>query len=875
MNILNKLTIKHLTMNKKRTIVTIIGIILSTALMVGIGTLASSFRENALRETIKMNGDHHVIIKDVRAKDLKYLENNREIRRLALNQKNGYAVLDGSKNDYKPYLYFEAANETALNQIKVIEGRLPKNEKEIIISSHIRSNGEVNLKVGDTITVAIGDRKIIDPNSPNFDFSDELDQTFSYEENEQLVVKETKTFTIVGIMPRQNTEPYQAPGYTVYTKLEQNQINDASVVDATITYQKTKNVHKKTNRILRNLENKGLTEQYDVMYNEGVLSFYGESTFESINETLTSVIIIVLFFIMIGCAIVIYNSFAISVMERKKQFGLFSSIGATKKQLRKTVFYEAFLVSLIGIPIGILSGIFGIYVVLQITNQLLPDVFGTSLALTLYPWFIILPVGYMIITILISAYLPARKASKISPIEAIRLNDDIKINRHSVQSNPIIGKVFGIEGELARKNMKRNKKKYRITILSLIVSIFLFITFSTFVEYASKSTGGILNVKNYDITAYYSVESETSEVNQEVMKQLWSVPGIDHIEKIRYYYSHLIRNDFITNSFIEVQGLGDWGILTLALPQTEYEEYLKKLGLPIKAYEGDELRPLVWNRYSNYNEKKKKIDTVPIFKKQNNVALTLREVYAKEQDKDYEDIESIPTTTMPVTLVDQLPSKQQESFFDHSITMVISEEMEKALFEKYEGYFSSVQGVALVNAKEHKKVTTEMTKIIEAAFGENGAEIHITDITEEMEFQKNLVIVVGMFLYGFIALVTLIGVTSVFNTIHTSMALRRKEFAVLRSIGLTPKGFNKMLCYESFLYGLKALLIGIPLSFGGIGLFHLAFQHIVSYQSLLIPWNAILIASIAVFFITFLSMMYATKKTKKENILDAIREENI
>lgn len=862
MNILNKLTIKHLKMNKKRTIVTIVGIILSTALMVGIGAIASSFRDNALKQTIESNGDYHVKISNVPYENIKYIENHIDMKRATFGHSLGYAYLEDSQNEGKPYLYVEEVSDNYFENIKVTRGRLPENNTEIILSEHIQSNAQVNFELGDTITLELGKRIV-----PAALGLDDVDQTYGLQEGEYLSIQDQKTYTIVGFMPRLNEEPYQAPGYTVLTKLDPNTMQDGMVVDATITYQHINKIHEKTEQLAESIgisfeESDGVKYFDGLSYNESLLAFYGESSFAGINETLTAVVAVVLFLIMAGCSIVIYNSFAISVMERKKQFGLFSSIGATKSQLKKTVFYEAFLVSLIGIPLGVLSGIFGIWIVLQITNSLLPDAFSFPLTLSLYPSFIILPIIYMIITILISAYLPSRAASKISPIEAIRLNDDIKVKRKTVKTNHFVEKCFGIEGELARKNMKRNKKKYRITILSLVISIVLFVSFSTFVEYVSRGTNSLLEIRNYDIIVQQNTLDETSD---EIYQNMLQVPGID--KKISF---ETVIMTFDPLSGAQMYGDAPNTTDVIVLNQQDYLDYLDRLNLNSKDYVG-QIRPILVNEISEVDYENMKIKNRKIFSNNQERQITFMGIY----DSEEVDYEEAVRQTFPLTVVDEMPSEAMDTDFAQQIKIILSKEMMNLIEQDSQKFTCCHRHTSLVMAEDHAKVYDEMEAIGEEILGENQYEVYAFDMTANTQLQKNLVFVIGMFLYGFIALVTLIGVTSVFNTIHTSMALRRKEFAVLRSVGLTPKGFNKMLCYESVFYGLKALLIGLPISFVIIVLFHFIFMNVVSFTHILFPWKAIIIAIVAVFLITFITMMYATHKIKKENILDAIREENI
>ena len=168
-----------------------------------------------------------------------------------------------------------------------------------------------------------------------------------------------------------------------------------------------------------------------------------------------------------------------------------------------------------------------------------------------------------------------------------------------------------------------------------------------------------------------------------------------------------------------------------------------------------------------------------------------------------------------------------------------------------------------------------LEKIVENTKDDDNVRLYAYNVKEDLKLITNIVIVVKILLYGFISLVTLIGVTSVFNTINTSINLRRKEFSMLRSIGLTPNGFNKILYFESLFFGLKSLLYGIPVSLIVILLLHNSFGTINSFKQVLIPWKSILIAIIGVFVIVLISMMYASSKINKENILEALREENI
>lgn len=888
MNILNKLTIKHLIMNKKRTIVTIVGIILSTALMVGIGTLASSFVGYMIEDAKERNGSHHVEIYDIDNNNLKYLKSNTDVLEYAIYGEVGYAILEESENEYKPYVYIKEGDQNYLKTSELLDGRLPQNTNEIVISVHIINNAKVKLEIGDVLKLGIGERVIDDQI---------LNQYNPYQKNEKFVKSYEKEYTVVGIIARRNDEPYTAPGYTIITH---NDTPQKGTSTALITYKKVKDIQTKTEKIAKFLEIEKCDIIHDsycnINYNESLLSYYGESSYDSVNKMLTGVVTIVLTLIMVGCAIVIYNSFAISVMERKKQFGLFSSIGATKKQLRKTVFYEAIIVSVIGIPIGVLSGILGIWVVIQIINNLFP-MMDPKITLILIPIYIILPIAYMVLTILFSAFVPAKRASMISPIEAIRLNDDIKVNKRKIRTGKLTEKIFGIESLLALKNIKRNKKKYRITILSLVTSIVLFLSFSAFLEYGMKSSNSFYEVSNYDISINFNNAKNVEEQYKEVLQKLENIDSITDINTLYYKtlasddidYNLLIREisfvQHLSNDYYKYYGKhleqSDENISTIGLgftilPNDKYKEYIKELGFDPKKYD-DKLILICPNLFKYYDYENAKIYEFKWHdEKYKELNFTFRSYIYRDivtdNDKYVEN-----TVTIPVTYVDKIPK-----LMERAGNFIISEDMSKLveeLFPKvtYEGnsypYFAPI---IYLKTSDANLAEREIKKALDIKDYENldYRDFDIYNVKSSEEEERNTILLISILLYGFISLVTLIGVTSVFNTINTSIFLRRKEFAVLRSIGLTPKGFNKMIRYESILYGLKALLIGVPISFFVMWLIIGSFNNIVDF-TMFVPIKPLIICILGVFAITFITMMYASSKIKHENILDAIREENI
>lgn len=863
MNILNKLTIKHLTMNKKRTIVSIIGIILSTALMVGIGLLLSTFRELMIDDVIQYKGDYHAAIVDVDTSKVSTIENNSNVDNLYYKQYMGYSKITNENEEYmyKPYYELYGASDSYFDTLELLDGRLPNNTDEIVISKHIDTYGDIKLNVGDTLTLNLGDRYL----------NNEKVTSVEYVQGETIKDTKTKTYKIVGVVARDVLEDYSSPGYSIFTKLDNTCDNGLTVF---LKYNKPAKSYKISASIASSLGFKSIDaagEEYEeISYNDSLLSMYGASKYDNMMGGMIGMLSIMLGLVSIACIIVIYNSFAISVMERKKQFGLFSSIGATKKQIRKTVLFEAIVVSLIGIPLGIVSAYLGIGIVVLIMNNLLGEMLnGINIHLSTYPMFVLVPILFMIITIFASAFLPAKKASKISPIEAIRLNDDIKIKGKKVKSPKWINRLFGIEGTLAHKNMKRNKKKYRITVASLFISIVLFISFSGYLTYTLAGTSSYLGVPEFDIEVEYS-DSVSNDIIENIKKNEDVKDSITF--KMQYLYTTTDLkpmytdkySQFLTDKSIESSN----NVVVIVLDDEAYTNYLKSIG-------EKEVKPIIYNKYSGivYGEKSRKGYTYTRFdeSKMGNINIS-NEIYPETTETNQEN--QNPTYDTIDTLSDYYLTSTgflSLEMLEASTNPIII--LNNKLAENYN--LVDTNNILIIKAPEYKHIDKLINGYIDDEKIKETDYFNYQNIAEQMRLMKNLVLVMKILIYGFITLVTLIGVTSVFNTINTSIALRRKEFAVLRSIGLTPKGFNKTLYFESLFFGLKSLLYALPVSFGIIYLMHLSMNNIVQLEHILIPWESIIIAIVGVFIVIGLSMIYATKRIKRENILDAIREENI
>lgn len=860
MNILRKFTTKNLKLNKKRTIVTIIGIMLSTALVCAVAGMVSSTQQTLINTIKNTEGDYHVTFKNVTKEQISIIEKCDEIQNSFITKNLGYAKLEESKNNAKPYVYVMEYDKKALqkNGLQLKAGRMPENSNEIVISNHIIENGRVSLKVGDTLKLNIGIRTLIEDgtkleqNNPYQTKDMDTMKLSEEKELEEIINTSPKTYKIVGIIERPNytLEGFSAPGYTVISYIDDMQdLEDANI---SVTYKEPKDYSEITNQIVNTIKEETNIE-LKTTSNTDLLRFEGAMS-ENTMQVLYGIAAVVIVIIVVSSVFVIRNSFSISVSEKTKQFGMLSSIGATKKQIKKTVLLEGILIGLIAIPLGILCGIIAVNILIIIVNYLLGDMLNNTSFVYSVP---ILPILISIIvssiTIYLSCIIPAKRASKISPIEAIRGNTEIKIKAKKIKISKLTKKIFGIGGVIASKNLKRNKKKYRTTVISIVVSISILISLSSFLEYGMKMTGMYYTDLGYNVTIYRG--------NEEIYKEIAKLSNIKD-----YSYSFTTSADLDINKYGSEYGkkilqknvemmkeypeeeINYKNSITIVLLNNEYfKSFVKSLGIKetnlknIAILEDDEME---------YREDKtKKLQNIYNIKEGDNIHLNI-------QGKEI---------SMQITKRDQKRPMGYESTYSEGGYIFVSED-----------FIENKQGLNLstinINSSDATKLENELIDLKNE--NEKYSEITISNLEYYAKQEQRFILLISIFLYGFIIVITLIGVTNIFNTISTNMLLRSKEFANLKSIGMTSKEFNKMIRLESILYGLKALIIGIPIGLIGSFAIYRSFANSIDF-GFLVPWQTILISIIFVFIIVGATMKYSLSKINKQNIIETIRQDNI
>lgn len=860
MNILNKVAVKGLIKSRTRTIVTVIGVILSSAMVMAVATFGVSLLSYLSNGAAQKYGGWHTGFINVPGSFVEKHIKDKEVSSSATLENIGYAILEGSRTPEKPYLFLAGYSEETFKMLPVtlISGRLPENSSEIIISGGISSKGGVRLPVGSTVTLDIGKR---------LKGNISLGQSEPYNAgNEIFMAKEKKTYTVTGICQKPNYEESFSPGYTIITKQDNSEKQENFNFFA-----KLKNPY-----IARSYA-KNNADKYSYVLNDNVLRFMGISDNNIFNILLYSVAVIVILIVMAGSVFLIYNAFNISLNERTHQIGILMSVGATKKQIKNSVMFEGFCIGIMGIPVGILAGMAGVDVVMAIVADNFKNImYNTPLKMVISVPVVIVAVIISFITILVSAYIPARKAAKVPVMECIRQTNEIKTDAKNVKTSHFAEKIYGLEGILALKNFKRNKRRYRSVILSLVLSIVLFISVNSFVIELKQASEMAVVYTTYDI-GFVSKEMEDKTLAA-LYNKLKIADGVyNSIYQALASYTCETETDGLTDGLkellnikpedktvklsLDVQFLGD----------NTYLDIIRKLGFKESEYTKADGKFIAMAKLDDNTQRIKAPEDFKNMFKENSIDLTLFPgTTGKAQETgngrktsitfaDYESNDVLPD-------LEGITQKEQtEYIFQIFVPYSLKDTFE--ITEENKG----TKGITFCSGNPKKSAEDIEMKILAEGITDNYNILNMSSLTQD---NTNMIFIANVFAYTFIVLVSLIAIANVFNTISTNIKLRKRELAMLRSIGISERGFQKMMNFECVFYGMRALLFGLPLS--------MLFSWLIYYGmyvggaediNFVIPWAGIGISIFSVLFVVFITMLYSVSKIKKENIIDALRDD--
>ena len=835
MKVLNNLTLKYLKLNKKKMLVTIVGIILTSTLLFTMGLGASTIRQVGIEGAINYSGSQHVIFKDLPYSNVDILQKDSSIEKIIVEE-----VIDFY--DYELYSEKYTSNIVSTNisyddYIMLSSGRLPVSENEVIISFSFARNN-------------------------NFNLNDSI-----------------KDYSIVGIYKGSKLHHYDYNGnyvssddyiYVGASIIEKNNVNFY------VTYSSLKNIFEKLYNTADSLNLEYKIDNKDSEYrkynntsiNYNLLGAYGKYESHRNQLALYLTLGLILLVLSSACILVIFNAFTISLSERKKHIGILRSVGATTKQLYKSIFFEASLLGVISIPIGIVLSFLLTNGVLLVINKMLESIIAMPYKLSIHPSFMIISFIFILVTIYLSAFFSVYVTGDSSAIELIRMNDDIDIKKR--KDNKLIRYIFGFEGELAYKNIKRNKSKYSIAVTSLCISIVLFITFATFINY-------ILRNNEYDVGSNYDIHLSVPDVDvqNEIINGISKISEIDEVVLYKYFtlYFKSLSKDMVTTEYYDYVSNKSFDRITIyGLDSKIYNSYKNKVGLK------DNSKVILYNHMDYYDidlEKNitKKLD-FDVFKEEV-LNLEICDVEVKfsnfNERLDFE-LNECYLTIHNIFLTNH-HFMEKNGGFSIIVNMDQYNEIKKLtnIYSKDDEISDNYIQIG-INAKRFKEVDNKISKIIDKY---PNVDVYYNNHKLDNYNQYMSIMAFKFLLYSIVIFVTIIAITSVFNTINTSIILREREFSMFRSVGLSNHGLNKMIKLESIFLGIKTILYGIPLSLLIVFVVYLIDFFAQKKITMMFPTKYFVICFIGVIAIIFLTMRYSARKIKDKNIIDSIRKENI
>lgn len=899
MNTLNKLTLKNLKLNKSRTIVTIIGILLSTALITVVAGIAASGQQTMIDGQINFSGNYDLFISgNATSEDVKEIKANRNVETVYINDYGDFVRIPNYKNDKKPYAYVQTLTPKAFTDcfnLPLKDGRYPENGSELVLTQNFINNSAKEYKVGDTITLEKGVRKTSDGRViPN---TNPYGQEFVYDEQEVMgetsaTVKEieehfevesSKEYKIVGILDEYYSSCFTSLEWSVflpiYTAAESDDISKDGLLYVKYTDEGERNYIQTTSQLtgvseerIREYLNQscelevGETKYNYFSVNTSLLSYKGYALSDNSLQMFFTLAAIIIAIVIVASVFVIRNSFAISITEKTKLYGMLSSVGATSRQIRHNVLFEGFALALIGIPLGILLGVGVVAILIQLLNMLLVDMLnGTSFVYSVPVFAIVLAAALSLLTILFSTLGSAFRASRIAPVDAVRGNNDIKIKKKqkAYKCPSFIKKLFGMGGEIAYKNLKRSKKKYRTTVISIVVSVAVFIAVSSFIQYATEYSSKYYHEVDYNLSVdRMGLYSDFDEMVSDY-ENLSELDGVKNCRLEGVLGGYIKRTDELKDVLTDDASIynftsaeSDFYYLELlAFDDVTYKQKLKELGLD---YNEVKDKGILINNFE-YLDENEHLQKGELFKADKVKSLNVRESNDPAYEEYYKsaDIEIAKVyNTTPEALKYFRPSESD-------VYLLVSLDTLKNNYDI--DYLSEGIYINAENANELEETISNL---------DGGQEFSVYNVEKMANMYNAMTLVISIFAYGFIIVISLIGVTNIFNTITTNMRLRSKEFAMLKSIGMTKREFNRMIRLESLFYGVKSLLIGIPLGLlAGMGIF-MAFSMNLA-TDFVVPYTAIAISIVFVFAVVWLIMRFSISKVQKQNIIETIRNDNI
>lgn len=821
MGIILSITLKQIKYDKQRFLITVLGMVMSTAMIVSVLMGYSTFIEFFKNYTISQCGDLHIQVDTVQSSDAIKLCENPLFSKVAISEYSVRSQILTTSDVQK----IDATNVTFgffdMFNVKLVSGDFPKNPSEAVISQSVAGLG---YKIGETIT------------------------------GTTIIGKKTITLKITGVLSSINkysdsdlllfyyAPPFESTNATFYAQFRN--IDNGSLDAIYPLFDEIK----QTNEEATLFVNTQLLETYGVQTNNNLFLIFRGLSF------------LMLIIIAIASAIMCFNSFAMATSQKRKMLGLLASIGTSPRQKSLFILTEAFIIGIIAIPFGLLIGYFAISLVFNGLTAYLNIFMNRGVAFKTLPVFsfntLLATTALSSMILLFSAYFPAKSVAKISPIEAIRSTGKIKI-KHT-KSILWVKTLFGFEGELAAKNQKRNFNRYVITLFSLVVATVVLLVSVAPIKFIEKTIDMQSDLATYNMHVNLSAEGEEFDVA--VNKIISTLPTVDkaytrELLTALFVDSTSIKLSYDTILLLDKNNINSSDIM-MTIEMIPDDEFVS-LGGSIT--EDNYLNTLVCNSGTAViDDKRIQVADITNLASDDNIDIFINKDLILKVSKVLDDV---------------MLTSANNYFIDNgstSVNFIIPQSSIHKIYSSDELSELS-RSVNIYIASENSNVTGEILN----GFSNSSANyiLSIYDNTQEFERYRSLFMILRVVSYGFTLLITLISCANISNTVFSGVVLRRREYATIRSIGMCQNSVNKVIILESAIYAIKALGIGLPLGILLIWFEYKIFNRGIGF-SFTLPYGEIILVTLTIFTATLIAALPALSAMKKSNIIDELKQES-
>lgn len=888
-NIIHTVTLAQMRAVPRRTLVTLVGVILSVAMLTAVFAGADSFLNLLYRQAAQDNGTWHGRAFETGEQVVQNLSQDDRVDQLGLAAGWGIASLD-DQNRWGAALYGVNQSFYQLLGVECLEGTLPDKENELAITQTLAE--KTGWKLGDQVSLDL--LRVWTPQGVDSVGATTYRQTSGFGItglSDSYVIRSVgkSRFTITAIV-----DPGGFDGQNLltwepcFTALEKQIPQDG----LWCAYYTVNPLGQELYDLMGDIQNwqAGLPADTGgvgtIDLNRQLLLYYGlDYPGSLLLPAFYGLMAVTLLIILVGAVSLARNAFAISMTERTQMLGMLASVGATRAQKRQSVLYEAFILGLIGIPLGLAAGCGGMAVALILLNQQVQELFQFSqpLYLSVRPIFLVVAALLAVLTLAFSALQPALKASKVTPMDAIRGEGQVQLRSSDVKTGKLTGRLFGFPGILALKNCKRNRGRYRAIIFSLALSVIMLLAGTGLSYYVDRAMGVRYGTGSPIATATITF-SDPSLDTTSYTDELKALAGTGEARVVGGLQAGAMGSFTLdladmsqeTINWLQSQidlsveqqgssGRGQSSTIYPTLLVMEDEEFADWVGRDVSLNPDYLDCVMITSTYLNYEGSythlKNALNLQPGFSmdfaQEGGFADTWH-VAALAEDFPYSGNTVTDTSIDSLTL--QLVTSR--SVFQAFLNRQESQNREGAYYWQIQ--YIHPESISALNdgLKDWaQNISYDLPQGVTSAYYN----------TMAMGGLQRFGMLLQIFCTGFVLLLCLVCMANIHNILSTGMELRAREYGILRSVGVTPVEFRKMLLLESLFYGIKALCWSLPLGIGILALEYYAIQRAFQLPFCL-PIGSIALAVVLVLGVCWLSGLLTRRSLEEQTIAQAIQK---